>query len=239
MCLPIGLSVIALVQLRLASLPNVAQPMSPLSSSSSLMAFKPPTMLPSKDVNAHSTPWATDSFNPPLGRRMALREFRFWQQAVQYPVYLVRFHLDLPDPDRPTFLHHVTIFVETRPDRSGFIHHVTGDVTSMQGMSYERKPRDEPDKSRTYHSKEFLGVTDASTYPGAFDDVLKQIPPPHRQKAFNARTMRTEPFKTENPLTFYEPGEERRPLFKCTEWTLERAIPALRAAGVIKDVVAG
>jgi hypothetical protein len=45
--------------------------------------------------------------------------------------------------------------------------------------------------------------------------------------------MRTEPFKALNPLTFYEQGEARRPLIKCTEWTNDRAIPALRANSLV------
>jgi hypothetical protein len=72
-----------------------------------------------------------------------------------------------------------------------------------------------------------------SKHPADWDRVLRSVPAPPQQKAFNIKKMKTEPFKTQSPLTFYEPGEPRRPLVKCTEWTLERALPALRANGLI------
>ncbi|KAK3065206.1 hypothetical protein LTS18_005992 [Coniosporium uncinatum] len=140
------------------------------------------------------------------------------------------------DPDIEGTRYHTTIFVETEPSSGkGVIHHVTGDITSANGMRYERKQRDRPEDSRTYHSKEFLGYTIASTYPQSWNTLLQNVPAPHQQKAFNVATMRTEPFKTLNPLTFYGSGEARPPLFKCTEWTEQRAIPALQSAGLIQQ----
>ncbi|KAL2005974.1 hypothetical protein VTN00DRAFT_9628 [Thermoascus crustaceus] len=154
--------------------------------------------------------------------------------AQQYCVFVVKFKLSIPDPDMPTPRYHTTIFVETQEDGSGYLHHVTGDITSSGGMRYEKKFRDQPEESATFYSKTELGVTDASTYPNSFDEVLRKVPPPSQQKAFNVKTMRTEPFKTKNPLTFYEPNEPRRPLIKCTEWTEHQAIPALKSAGLIQ-----
>lgn len=68
-----------------------------------------------------------------------------------------------------------------------------------------------------------------------WEQVLLATPTPPKQKAFNIATMTTEPFKTLNPLTFYNPGEPRRPLMKCTEWTEQYAIPALLKAGLIQQ----
>ena len=95
------------------------------------------------------------------------------------------------------------------------------------GMTYQRKPALEPNQSRTFHSKQLLGRVEESKY-SEFDRICAQQPPPHRQKKFNPRTMRTEPTKPNGD--FYQPGETRARLIKCTEWTLERAIPALQAA---------
>lgn len=156
--------------------------------------------------------------------------------SQMYTVWKLRFSLSLQDPDVPGVRYHTTIFVETDPTgHSGDIHHVTGDITSQQGMHYEKKFRDDPRRSRTFNSREFLGYTDASTYPQSWQTLLARVPAPHQQKAFNTKTMRTEPFKSLNPLTFYEPGEARPPLIKCTEWTEQRAIPSLQAAGLIKS----
>lgn len=153
-----------------------------------------------------------------------------------YTVYLVRSNLSIVDPDMPAPRYHTAIFVETQPDGSGVLHEVNGDITSSEGMRYESKFQTNPEDSSTFYSKEALGVTDAARYPKSFDNVLHQIPPPPQQKAFNSRTNRTEPFKSKDPLTFYEIGEHRKPLFKCTEWVLDQALPNLRSAGLIKPM---
>lgn len=155
------------------------------------------------------------------------------KMAQQYRVYIVKSILTMLDLDLPQPRYHTAIFIETEANGSGYVHYVTGDITSVGGMSYEKQFSGLPEQSDTFHAKDLLGVTDASTYPSLWDDLLQQIPPPPRQKAFNLKTMRTEPFKAENPLIFYEPGKSRRSLVKCTEWTLERAVPALRSAGLI------
>ncbi|KAJ6019005.1 hypothetical protein N7522_001072 [Penicillium canescens] len=150
-----------------------------------------------------------------------------------YEVYLARYNLAIQDPDMPGPRFHTTIFVKTAADKSGILHHVTGDITSANGMVYIPQPRHSPEYSQSFHSLEKLGVTPMSKHPADWDRVLRSVPAPPQQKAFNIKTMKTEPFKTQSPLTFYEPGEPRRPLVKCTEWTLERALPALRANGLI------
>ncbi|KAJ5934437.1 hypothetical protein N7466_003984 [Penicillium verhagenii] len=152
-----------------------------------------------------------------------------------YEVYLARYNLAMQDPDMPgpgpRF--HTAIFVQTAADKSGIQYHVTGDVTSAGGMIYTPQPRQSADYSGSLNSLDKLGVTPVSKHPADWDRVLRRIPTPPQQKAFNIKTMKTEPFKTQAPLTFYEPGEPRRPLVKCTEWILDRAIPALRANGLI------
>jgi len=153
-----------------------------------------------------------------------------------YTVWKLGFSLSLQDPDVPGVRYHTTIFVETNPtSHFGDLHQVTGDITSPQGMRYEKQPRADPYQSHTFHSKEFLGYVQASSYPQAWETLLASVPTPPQQKAFNPATMRTEPFKALNPLTFYGQGEARPPLIKCTEWTEQRAIPRLQAAGLIKD----
>ncbi|KAF2969477.1 hypothetical protein GQX73_g4095 [Xylaria multiplex] len=151
-----------------------------------------------------------------------------------YTVWKLRFNLATPDPDTTSTRYHTTIFVETSPSKSGVLYHVVGDITS--GMSYQKKSSDKPEDSKSFHSREFLGYTDATTHPKQWDMVLSSVPPPKKQKALNTKTAETEQVKTWDPLTFYKPGENRRPLFKCTEWTEQRAIPALEEAGLILSV---
>jgi len=112
----------------------------------------------------------------------------------------------------------------------GNIHHVTGDITS--GMYYNTKKAKRPEESRTFFGKEFLGTIKAANYPREMDEVLAALPPPPKQKKFNIKTMKTEQMKPDG--TFYTPGEPRPPMIKCTEWTLNQAIPALYAAGIVQ-----
>lgn len=152
--------------------------------------------------------------------------------ASAYPVYKIRYNLAVQDPDTIGTRYHTVIFVQTEADGSGDKHHVTGDITNTNGMTYECKT-ERGDPSDGLHSKELLGYTNTTHYPQAWKTLLSNVAPPPRQKAFNPKSMRTEPFKTLDPLTFYEPGEARRPLIKCTEWMEDRALPALWHAGLI------
>lgn len=158
----------------------------------------------------------------------------------QFKVFKLKFTLSITDPDMPQPRYHHIIFVESNPhDGSGFKFHVTGDVTSANGMQYQSIDYHDPKSSKTLFASEQLGWTDAANFKSRFDAVLKACPPPPQQKAFNTKTMKTEPFKTKSPLTFYAPNEARKPLKKCTEWTEQQAIPALRAAGLIGAKKAG
>ncbi|KAJ9293160.1 hypothetical protein DTO271G3_8104 [Paecilomyces variotii] len=156
---------------------------------------------------------------------------------MSYPVYKIKSNLAVQDPDMPQPRYHTIIFVETNPDRlgSGIKHHVTGDIVS--GMCYESvhfNPND-PEIFESIHSKELVGYTAISAYPHVWEQVLTNIPPPGKQKAFNVKTMKTEPVKSWDPIiTFYDPGEPRRQLMKCTEWTERLAIPALKSSGLIQ-----
>ncbi|EPS39035.1 hypothetical protein H072_7194 [Dactylellina haptotyla CBS 200.50] len=146
---------------------------------------------------------------------------------MSYKVFRVEDRIAVPDMPSPRY--HNKIFVETEADGSGFIHHVTGDLVS--GMHYEVKKGEKPESSEIYHAKHFVGTIGASEYPANINEVLERLPAPGKQKSFNTTTMRTEQHKS--PGEFYAPGESRPPMFKCTEWTIYQAIPALEEAGVI------
>lgn len=92
----------------------------------------------------------------------------------QYPVFINRFNLSIPDPDLPTPRYHTTLFVQTHPNGHGHTHQVTGDITSSVRMRYQTSTSEEnPGQSETFHSKEHLDFTDASIYDtGAWEEVL-------------------------------------------------------------------
>lgn len=148
-----------------------------------------------------------------------------------YNVYKIQYTISMADPDMPQPRYHNVIFVQTETgvNAKGQIHHVTGDITS--GMSYAVKEGKQPESSATFFSRESLGTVKVADYPHEMNKVLANQPPPPKQKHFNQKTMRTEQMKPDG--TFYEPGEERPPMIKCTEWTVNQAIPALYASGVL------
>ncbi|KAK6540161.1 hypothetical protein TWF694_008982 [Orbilia ellipsospora] len=148
---------------------------------------------------------------------------------MSYNVYRVEFTISLLDPEVPPPRYHNVIFVETGTDGSGVIHNVAGDMVA--GMKYETENSPKPEDSITYHAKYFLGTVSTSGYPANIDGVLEGVPAPTPQKSFNLATMATEQHKS--PGVFYAPGEPRPPLYKCTEWTINHAIPALIEAGVL------
>ncbi|KAK4119818.1 hypothetical protein N657DRAFT_637019 [Parathielavia appendiculata] len=136
----------------------------------------------------------------------------------QYKVFKLKFRLSMQDPDMPQPRYHHLIFVESNPQNgSGIKFHVTGDITSANGMVYQSVAYHDPKNSATLHSSELLGYTDAANFKAKFDNVFRACPPPPQQKSFNVKTMKMEPFKIKTPLTFYGPGETRKPLRKCTE----------------------
>ncbi|KKP07305.1 hypothetical protein THAR02_00629 [Trichoderma harzianum] len=150
-----------------------------------------------------------------------------------YPVYKLKFTLAVQDPDMPQPRYHTVVFVETDVDGGGTKFHVIGDITSS--ISYESTTFHIEENSQPLHSKELLGYTKTVNFKQEWDSILKSLPPPPKQKAFNIETMKTETVKEWDPLTFYNPGEYRKPLIKCTEWTEKQAIPALLKAGLIPE----
>ncbi|KAL6404326.1 hypothetical protein AUP68_13714 [Ilyonectria robusta] len=152
-----------------------------------------------------------------------------------YRVLKLKLKLATQDPDMPGPRYHTIIFVETevKGPGSGMKHHVTGDI--VNGMQYESIPYHISDQWEDLAFKEVIGYTKASTYPTEWDSLLSDLPPPPKQKAFNIKTMKTEPVKSWDPLTFYKPGEPRRPLVKCTEWVEQQAIPSLIGQGLVQS----
>ncbi|TPR12034.1 Fungal specific transcription factor domain family protein [Aspergillus niger] len=105
---------------------------------------------------------------------------------THYPVYIIRTHLAMPDPDLPSPRYHTAIFVEIDPvTGSGTINEVTGDITSPEGMYCESKLAPQPESVDNIFSRTLLGMTDEAHYPNSWDNVLRDIPAPPQQKAFN------------------------------------------------------
>ncbi len=98
-------------------------------------------------------------------------------------------------------------------------------------MTYSSTLTAQPPTS--FHSKTHLGRVHVDDFPERFDEVLRVCPPPPVQRKFDTRTMRYEQVKAHGE--WYKEGEERPRYRKCTEWTMEQAIPALKASGLLRE----
>ncbi|KAF7913327.1 hypothetical protein EAE99_010717 [Botrytis elliptica] len=151
-----------------------------------------------------------------------------------YKIYKIQWHLAMQDPFMPQDIrYHTNIFIETSKDGSGTICEVNGDIVSASGMSYLKFPSPPPESFESFYQSNLLGkiaVSDLEEVTG----VLRSIPPPPRQRWFNPKSMKMEACKVDG--TLYRDEEEVPKFWKCTEWTNEKALPALWAKGLIKMV---
>lgn len=151
--------------------------------------------------------------------------------ASTFRAYKVQRKLALQDPDFNYTRYHTAIFVETNAkDGSGRIHEVNGDMVT--GMSYRSIVAPSFEDSEGFHASYYLGTVDAANHPAAVDDLLGTIPPPPRQKVFSPSKRSYVRCRPDGSP--YGAEESVPALVKCTEWTEQRAIPALMKAGLIK-----
>ncbi|KAL5343487.1 hypothetical protein BJX70DRAFT_170580 [Aspergillus crustosus] len=144
------------------------------------------------------------------------------------------------DPLDPAKRYHVGIFVEkSRARQLGSLFHVTGDVIAASGMRYEERLDCVPTASKTLHNITEIGrVHRDDYYSGRIYRVLAALPTPTKQQGINfwepdPVTRRHEIIWTKENGERYGPGEQRRPVFKCNEWTHEYAVPTLRNEGIL------
>lgn len=80
----------------------------------------------------------------------------------------------------------------------------------------------------------------ADYHSGRISTILRSLPTPTKQQGLNF--WESNPITRVHDITWtkengerYGPGEQRRPIFKCNEWTNLHLIPALRAAGGLRS----
>ncbi|KAK0103105.1 hypothetical protein ONS95_000719 [Cadophora gregata] len=148
------------------------------------------------------------------------------------PVFKVKYELSIRDPFMSQPRHHTVLFLPfpKHSSGSGTIHHVVGDLVS--GMSYATRSEEDPESIQTFYSKELIGHVKQDNYPAMFEDVLSKLDPPPKQRKFRVETMRIEQCKPDG--SWYEEGEEKDRMWKCSEWIEEKAVPALIDAGLLK-----
>lgn len=164
---------------------------------------------------------------------------QYWYRVLRPEIDSVAF-----DPLDPEKRYHEGVFVEVdTEDGKGTLFHVTGDVISANGMRYEEKADFAPGESARLHKSTRLGwVLKDDYHSGRIGAILQALPRPTKQQGIN--------FWEPNPITGehdiiwtkqngerYGPGEQRRPTFKCNEWTHQHAIPALLNAGILRTSI--
>jgi hypothetical protein len=131
-------------------------------------------------------------------------------------VFKIRFKLAFPDPEMPQPRYHTTLFIQTPHQEAlntGTTHHVTGDL--VIGMQYlNRLEPGVPESDDMFFEKQLLGHMSGDDLEKV-EAVLRELKSPGKQKAYNHRTGKTEQFRSEGG--FYEVGEPRPPMTKCTE----------------------
>ncbi|KAL3462787.1 hypothetical protein BJX64DRAFT_136657 [Aspergillus heterothallicus] len=146
------------------------------------------------------------------------------------------------DPLDPRKRYHEGVFVELDPKtRSGTLFHVTGDVIAPSGMRYEEKTDYAAQNSIHLYTCPQIGWARRADFDsGRISSVLSTLPTPTKQQGLNFwGTSRLEGYTeyiwTKENGDPYGPGEERRPIMKCNEWTHQLAIPALINAGILRS----
>ncbi|KAJ5722221.1 hypothetical protein N7488_000256 [Penicillium malachiteum] len=158
-----------------------------------------------------------------------------------YKVYTPEFDKVAFDPLDPRKRYHTGIFVERDPGSlEGEQFHVTGDIIARSGMRFEVRENYVPAASKYFYRTTHIGWIHKNDYPKV-KGILEALPRPTKQQGLDFWSK--DPAKR-NKLTWtkqngdlYGPGEERRPIIKCNEWTHELAIPKLRDEGVLQSEI--
>ncbi|CAK1359202.1 hypothetical protein CB0940_05450 [Cercospora beticola] len=107
-------------------------------------------------------------------------------------------------------------------------------------MYYDEKKGWKPGQSGLLHRLTPIGhVLKSDHDSGRITAILSALPTPTKQQGINfwekdPVTNRYEITWTKENGELYGPGEQRRPIFKCNEWTAQHAIPALQRAGILR-----
>jgi hypothetical protein len=127
--------------------------------------------------------------------------------------------------------YHNILFFETQADGSGRAIQVNGTIADASGMLFYESSSLAPEASEAFHQKYYLGQIWAKDYQ-AVVKVLEGLEKPPRQRIFDTKWVGYVKCKSDG--TRYSEGDKEMEYWKCTEWTLERAIPALDMSGFLK-----
>jgi hypothetical protein len=150
---------------------------------------------------------------------------------MAYNVFRIETKLGLQDPLMgPEERAHNAIFIETSQNGEGKILQVDGAITEPNGMRFEEQKGERPEDSESHLRKHYLGQIQIAEYSKVVQ-LMRSLPTPPLQRDFDYKMMSWVPCKPDRSR--YEPCKSVPPYMKCTEWTLQRAIPALEQSGFL------
>jgi hypothetical protein len=150
----------------------------------------------------------------------------------RYDVYRVESCLGLQDPlMRSDTRYHNILFFEPQADGSGRAIQVNGTIADAAGMLFYESSSLAPEASEAFHQKYYLGHIWAKDHQ-AVVQLLRGLERPPRQRILDTKTLGYVKCKSDG--TRYSAGDEEMEYWKCTEWTLERAISTLEMSGFLK-----
>lgn len=155
----------------------------------------------------------------------------------RYMVFTPELDTVSPDPLDPPKRYHTGVFVQTDAEMGeGDLFHVTGDIIAARGMRFEVKDGYNPGASQHFHKTTQIGWIHKADYP-KLKPILEALPRPTKQQGIDFWSKDPEKRHkvtwTKENGELYGPGEQRRPIMKCNEWTHEVAVPKLRQEGIL------
>ncbi|KAI3228007.1 hypothetical protein DTO012A7_6590 [Penicillium roqueforti] len=143
--------------------------------------------------------------------------------SERYRVFTPEFDTAAPDPLDPAKRYHTGVFIQTDPDIfEGDLFHVTGDIIAAKGMYFDVKESYTPGASAHFHRTTEIGWIYKVDFP-RIRGILEALPTPTKQQGIDFwshdPSKRNKITWTKENGELYGPGEQRRPIIKCNEWT--------------------
>lgn len=107
-------------------------------------------------------------------------------------------------------------------------------------MWFEVKDNYSPGADRGFYKTTVIGWVRKADYP-RIKGILEALPTPTKQQGIDFWS-KGDPGKwnklvwTKENGDLYGPGEQRRPVMKCNEWTHQIAIPELQDKGTLRKI---
>jgi len=148
-----------------------------------------------------------------------------------FTLYRVELQLGLQDPlVGPSTRYHNIIFICTSPSGSGRAIQVVGTIADENGMTFQEAASPAPEELDGFHKKRLIGTIRSENY-DEIVELLGVIDPPPRQRIFDSKLL--EWVKCKPDGSRYQEGDKGAEYWKCTEWTVLKALPALTKSRLV------